>query len=70
MTDREIITELAASLKECLRMLDAVHYTIGIGKGAMERVERARAVLRKAEASQSSAVSQEADSPTQREMKT
>lgn len=41
--------EMLDSLKDCVRMLEAVRYTAGLGKHQMERVERAKAAIAKAE---------------------
>jgi hypothetical protein len=39
------IEELRAALADTLRMLEAVRYTTGLGKGQMERIAKARALL-------------------------
>lgn len=41
--------ELLEELKSALRMLVAVRYTAGLGKAQWERVERAQALVAKAE---------------------
>lgn len=40
--------EMSDALKDCLRMLEAVRYTAGLGKGQWERVKKAKAVLAQA----------------------
>ncbi len=41
--------DLLTSLVECVRMLEAVRYTAGLGKHQMERLGRAKAAIAKAE---------------------
>lgn len=40
--------EVCDALADCLRMLEAVRYSAGLGKGQMERVAKAKAALAKA----------------------
>jgi len=41
--------DLLTSLKDVTRILDVVRYTAGLGKGQLERLERAKAVIAKHE---------------------
>ena len=46
MTPLEI--ELLDSLRDVTRIVEAMRYTAGLGKGQKERLEKARAVIAKA----------------------
>lgn len=46
---REVLSELLIAAKDMARILDAVRMSAGLGKGQVERITKAKAIMLKAE---------------------
>lgn len=41
--------DMLRSLKDIVRICEAIRYTVGLGKGQLDRIDRAKAIIKRAE---------------------